>query len=108
MAITIEQIPLSGVVRVFDLLTRSVVFSATEDMITKRIGLQQPVRIYSVDDVTYIDVNLQKVYYDSEAHWFYYESYFRSLYDDRSDSLGQTFEAFMEDTLEHEPIWEVT
>lgn len=107
--VTIKALPLSGVVRVFDKTTRSVVFSGTEDVIPEKILLQVPEKIYSVDDVTYIDIVAQRVFYDVEAAWYYYESFFRSLYEelDPEDRASTTFDQFMIDTLKSEPVWEV-
>ena len=54
--IRIENLPISGVVKVFDICTEQVVFSGTEDIIPDNIGRQIPVRMYCVDDVIYIDI----------------------------------------------------
>lgn len=110
MDMVIKSLPLSGVVRVFDNNTQSVIFSGTEDVIPDKVQFQIPEKIYSVDDVTYIDVTYQKVYYDTEAHWYYYESFFRSQYDERDaeEKESQSFDQFMMETLKYEPIYEVT
>ena len=108
--VTITALPLSGVIRVFDNGTQSVMFTGTEDVIPDRIRFQIPEKIYSVDDVTYIDVTYQKVYYDTEADWYYYESFFRSQYDEHSqeEKEDQSFDQFMAETLKYEPIYELT
>ena len=110
MSIMVKDLPLSGPVKVFDKVSEKTIFSGTEDTVPTGIGMQEPLLIYSVDDVTYIDVNYQKVYWDEEAHWYYYESFFRSQYDEHTEEerAAQTFEQFMEETLKYEPIWEVT
>lgn len=110
---TIRNIPLSGVIKVFDKNTGSVIFSGTEDSVSLQIGLQKPETVYCVNDTIYIDIHYQKVYYDTEADWYYYESFFRSQYDEHSeqekhDWYHDSFDEFLKETLTHEPIREVT
>ncbi len=110
MRAPIKDLPLSGIVRVFDTISETVMYSGTEDLISLKIGLQIPKLIYSVNDITYIDIEYQKVYYDAEAEWYYYESFFRSIYDEETEEYrsSQTFEQFMQYQLKCEPIWEIT
>ena len=107
--IIVEHVPVSGAVKVYDRLSQKVIFSGTEDVIPTAIAKQKPLLVYCVDDTLYIDVEYQKVYSDLEAKWYYYESFFRSQYDEMDDDLkaSQTFEEFMAETLKYEPIWEV-
>lgn len=110
--ITIESIPFSGVVKVFDMNTSEVIFDGTEDTIPKNILLQIPVKVYCVDDVMYIDVRYEKVYYDTEAKWYYYESFLRSQYNELSEQEKRdwyhgSFSEYVEETLKYEPIEEV-
>lgn len=108
-SITIERLPLLGVVKVFDTVRQETIFSGTEDVIPMRVLKQQPERIYCCDDAIIIDVKYQKVYYDTEAGWYYYESFFRSQYDAHTEEerSRMSFDEFMADTLLYEPIFEI-
>ena len=106
MAMTVKSLPLSGVIRVFDKKSKTVMYSGTEDSIPLRIQLQRPAKIYSVDDITYIDIAYQKVYHDTESDWYFYESFFREEYESDPDET-RTFDEYMKDVLENEQVWEV-
>lgn len=110
--ITIKMLPLSGVVHVFDITTGKTIFKGTEDTIPERISRQQPKRVYCCEDIIYIDVEYQRMFYDTEANWFYYESYFKSLFDEyteehKKEFYNNSFDLFLQLTLECEPVIEL-
>ena len=110
--VTIKSLNLSGVIHVFDINTKTIIYKGTEENIPKNITLQIPVRVYCCDDVLCVDVHYSKVYYDTEAKWYYYESFFRSQYDEhtkeeKEEYWHNSFDEFMKDTLMYEPIEEV-
>jgi len=109
--IIVEHVPVSGAVKVYDRLSQKVIFSGTEDVIPIAIAKQKPLLVYCVDNTLYIDVEYQKVYYDKEANWYYYESFFRSQYEEfwgDENVEDWTFEDFLADILNEEIIQEVT
>ncbi len=105
----IKDIPLSGSVNVVDIITEKVLYSGPADEMPTGIRFQIAEHVNSLNGVTCIDVRHQKVYYDTEADWYYYESFFRSLYDESTHDgdLFNTFEKFMKYELMSEPIIEV-
>lgn len=105
----IKDIPLSGTVNVVDIVTEKTLYSGPADEMPTRIRFQIAERVNSLNGVTCIGVRYQKVYYDTEADWYYYESYFRSVYDESTHDgdLFNTFEEFMKYELTAEPIMEV-
>lgn len=110
--ITIEKIPFSGVIHVFDMTTNKTIFTGTEDTIPKDIMLQIPKKVYCANDIMYIDIHYQNIYFDTEAKWYYYESFFRSQFEeyteqDKTELFNNSFDEFMRDTLKHEPIEKV-
>lgn len=110
---TIRDMNLTCRIRVFDIGTQSVIYDGSAADLPLRIALQQPASIRKDGTGKFIATNIQRVYYDTEADWYYYESFFRSQYDEHTaqekrEWYHDSFEEFLAETLKYEPIYEVT
>ena len=110
---TIRDLNLTGRIRVFDVGTQSVIYDGSADDLPLRIALQEPLSIRKDTSAKFIAANIQRVYYDTEANWYYLESFLRNQYDDHTaqekrEWYHDSFEEFLTETLKYEPIYEVT
>ena len=109
MNITIEMLKLPESVVIINSETKEHIFDGKREDIPVRILKQTPENVFIGNEKALIYIVPEKIYYDTEAGWFYTESFFRSQYDEYSEEEKEnySFEKFMIDTLKYEPIFEV-
>lgn len=55
---------------------------------------------------------MKRLFYDTEAAWYYTEDFFRSLYNEYTEQEKQglfngSFDTFIAETIKYEPVFEV-